>query len=227
MVYRTKLPETASVAKSKGDARLFAPSAERNSTPIVNLINQIAPKSGVALEIASGTGQHIVKLALSLPNLSWSPSEVDEERIKSISAWIKAENLSNIKPPLHLDATETGWSKSLPQSDFILLVNLLHLISWNETEILISEISKALKTEGIALIYGPFMRNGELTSEGDRNFHVSLTQTDPDIGYKDDLDMQTLFSNSGLSCLEKVEMPANNLAFVLKKYSLTKQIKGN
>ena len=226
MVYRTKLPETASVANSKGDARLFAPSAERNSTPIVNLIKQIAPKSGEAFEIASGTGQHIVKLALSLPNLSWSPSEVDEERIKSISAWIKAENLSNIKPPLYLDATETGWSKSLPQSDFILLVNLLHLVSWNETEILISELSKALKTAGIALIYGPFMRNGELTSEGDRNFHASLTQTDPDIGYKDDLDMQTLFSNSGLSCLEKVGMPANNLAFVLQKDSLTKKVKG-
>ena len=226
MVYRTKLPETASVANSKGDARLFAPSAERNRTPIVNLIKQIAPKSGEALEIASGTGQHIVKLALSLPNLSWSPSEVDEERIKSISAWIKAENLSNIKPPLYLDATETGWSKSIPQSDFILLVNLLHLISWNETEILISELSKALKTHGIALIYGPFMRNGELTSEGDRNFHASLTQTDPDIGYKDDLDMQTLFSNSGLSCLEKVGMPANNLAFVLQKDSLIKKVKG-
>ena len=219
MVYRTKLPETASVANSKGDVRLFAPSAERNSTPIVNLIKQIAPKSGEAFEIASGTGQHIVKLALSLPNLSWSPSEVDEERIKSISAWIKAKNLSNIKPPLYLDATETGWSKGLSQYDFILLVNLLHLISWNETEILISELSKALKTHGIALIYGPFMRNGELTSEGDRKFHISLTQTDPDIGYKDDLDMQTLFSNSGLSCLEKVEMPANNLAFVLKRDS--------
>ena len=225
MVYRTKLPETASVANSTGDERLFAPSADRNSTPIINLIKQIAPKSGEALEIASGTGQHIVKLALSLPSLSWLPSEVEEERIKSISAWIKAENLSNIKPPLYLDATETGWSKSLPQSDFILLVNLLHLISWNETEILISEISKALKTEGIALIYGPFMRNGELTSEGDRNFHVSLTQTDPDIGYKDDLDMQTLFSKSGLSCKKTVEMPANNLAFVLKKHRLKKHSK--
>ena len=227
MVYRTKLPETASVANSKGDVRLFAPSAERNSTPIVNLIKQIAPKSGEALEIASGTGQHIVKLALSLPNLSWLPSEVEEERIKSISAWIKAENLSNIKPPLYLDATEMGWSESLPQSDFILLVNLLHLISWSETEILINELSKALKTKGIALIYGPFMRNGELTSEGDRNFHISLTQTDPDIGYKDDLDLLTLFSKSGLSCLEKVEMPANNLAFVLKKDNLTTQLKGD
>ena len=219
MVYRTKLPETASVANSKGDARLFAPSAERNSTPIINLTKQIAPKTGEALEIASGTGQHIVKLALSLRNLLWLPSEVEEERIKSISAWIKAENLSNIKPPLYLDATEMGWSESLPQSDFICLVNLLNLISWSETGILINELSKALKTKGIALIYGPFMRNGELTSEGDRNFHISLTQTDPDNGYKDDLDLLTLFSKSGLSCLEKVEMPANNLAFVLKKDS--------
>ena len=227
MVNRTKPPETASVANSKGDARLFAPSAERNSKPIVNLTKQIAPKTGEALEIASGTGQHIVKLALSLPNLSWLPSEVEEERIKSISAWIKAENLSNIKPPLYLDATETGWSENLPQSDFILLVNLLHLISWSETEILINELSKALKTGGIALIYGPFMRNGELTSEGDRNFHISLTQTDPDIGYKDDLDMLTMFSKSGLSCKETVQMPANNLAFVLKKDSLTKQLKGD
>ena len=92
MVYRTKLPETASVANSTGDERLFAASADRNSTPIINLIKQIAPKSGEALEIASGTGQHIVKLALALPNLSWLPSEVEDERIKSISAWIKSEN---------------------------------------------------------------------------------------------------------------------------------------
>ena len=39
-----KLPETASVANSTGDARLFAPSADRNSTPIINLIKEIAPK---------------------------------------------------------------------------------------------------------------------------------------------------------------------------------------
>ena len=217
MVYRTKLPDTASVAVSQGDGRLFAPSAERNSAPIVNLIKRIAPEPGNALEIASGTGQHIVQLALSLPNIIWSPSDVEGERLKSISAWVESENLLNIKPPMYLDATETGWAKSLPKSNFILLVNLLHLISWDETETLISELSIALKTKGIALVYGPFMRNGQLISEGDRNFHTSLIQTDPDIGYKNDLEMLTLFSNSGLVHLETVEMPANNAAFVLQK----------
>ena len=217
MVYRTKLPDTASVAVSQGDERLFAPSAERNSAPIVNLIKRIAPEPGNALEIASGTGQHIVQLALSLPNIIWSPSDVEGERLKSISAWVESENLLNIKPPMYLDATETGWAKSLPKSNFILLVNLLHLISWDETETLISELSIALKTKGIALVYGPFMRNGQLISEGDKNFHTSLIQTDPDIGYKNDLEMLTLFSNSGLVHLETVEMPANNAAFVLQK----------
>ena len=217
MAYRRKLPDTASIANSLGDKRLFAPSAERNCEPIINLTKRIAPKSGKALEIASGTGQHIVNLALSLPYISWSASEVDEERLESISAWIEGENLQNIKPPLYLDATETGWAKNLAQYDFILLVNLLHLISRDETEILIIEISKALKTNGIALIYGPFMRDGQLTSEGDKNFHYSLIQNDLEIGYKNDLDMLRLFSYSGLMHLETVAMPANNLAFVLKK----------
>ena len=217
MVFRTNLPDTASVANSLGDERLFAPSAERNSKPIINLIKRIAPKSGEALEIASGTGQHITKLALALPNLSWLPSEVEEKKLKSITAWIKNENLQNIKSPVYLDATETGWAQNIPDYDFILLVNLLHLISWNETKTLICELSKALKTKGVALIYGPFMRNGQLTSEGDQNFHTSLIQTDPDIGYKNDTDMRKLFFNEGLLLLETVEMPANNLACILQK----------
>ena len=216
MVYRKKLPDMASVTNSQGDARLYAPSAERNSVPIVKTIRRIAPKSGQALEIASGTGEHIVKLASSLPNLSWLPSDVDEERLKSISAWIAAENLPNIQPPLCLDATEAGWAQSLPQFDFILLVNLLHLISWNETEKLFNELPNLLKKNGNAFVYGPFMRNGVLTSVGDHNFHNNLTQTDPDIGYKNDLDMLKLFSNLGLLHLETIEMPANNLGFVLK-----------
>ena len=217
MVYRKKLPDTASIANSQDNGRLFAPSAARNSASIVELVERVAPKSGKALEIASGTGQHIVEIALSLPNLSWSPSEVDRDRLKSISIWIEDNNLPNIRAPFYLDATEIGWAESTDQSDFILLINLLHLISWREAETLIDEISKALNPMGVALIYGPFMREGQLTSEGDQNFHKSLIQTDPDLGYKNNLDMMTLFAQSGLSHLETVEMPANNLAFVLQK----------
>ena len=52
MVIRTKLPDTASVANSQGGGRLFSPSAERNSTPIINLIKRVAPVTGEALELS-------------------------------------------------------------------------------------------------------------------------------------------------------------------------------
>lgn len=217
MVYRTKLPNTASVANYQSDGRLIAPSAARNATAIVDLVKRISPKSGQALEIASGTGQHIVQLAKSLPYLTWSPSDVDVDRLNSISVWMKDNDLPNIKPPQHLDATEIGWAATIGQHDFILLVNLLHLISWNETETLVEEMSNCLTSTGVALIYGPFMRNGELISDGDVGFHKSLIETDPDLGYKNDVDLLKMFFQSGLIHLESVEMPANNLAFVLQK----------
>jgi hypothetical protein len=91
------------------------------------------------------------------------------------------------------------------------------LISWNEAETLVKEVSNSLTSTGLALIYGPFMRKGELISEGDVNFHNSLVRTDPDLGYKNDMDMLKIFIQSGLILLETVEMPANNLAFVLQK----------
>ena len=60
-----------------------------------------------------------------------------------------------MEPPILLDATETGWSKVNTQYDLIFLSNLLHLVSNEEAEILIVEISKALSPKGIAILYGP------------------------------------------------------------------------
>ena len=45
MVYRKKLPDTASIANSQDNGRLFAPSAARNSAAIVELVERVAPKS--------------------------------------------------------------------------------------------------------------------------------------------------------------------------------------
>ena len=174
-------------------------------------------KPGNALEIASGTGQHIVKLASALPFLNWQPSDVDITRLNSIKSWSNDQNLKNLRPPCILDATEEGWSKKHRDQDLILLVNLLHLISIKETKILIKEISKALAPKGLSIIYGPFMRSGELISKSDMEFHHSLINTDPDLGYKNDVDMLNLFGKAGLVHLSTNKMPANNLAFITQK----------
>ena len=217
MGHRQNLPKTASVANYESDGRLNAPSAVRNSQPIVELVKKTAIKSGNALEIASGTGQHVVKLASALPHLTWQPSDVDEARIKSIRCWSDDHRLTNLKPPCLLDATKEGWAAEHYDQDFILLVNLLHLISTKETKILVKEMSKALASNGLSIIYGPFMRSGKLISKNDMEFHHSLINTDPDLGYKNDVDMLNLFCEEGLVHLSTEKMPANNLAFILQK----------
>ena len=217
MSHRHNLPETASIVSHESNGRLYAPSAVRNAEHIIKLVKQTANKPGNALEIASGTGQHVVKLASALPFLNWQPSDVDESRLKSIRCWSDDQNLANLKPPCLLDATQKGWSAKHHSQDLILVVNLLHLISTKETESLVKEIFKALTSNGLSIIYGPFMRSGKLISKCDMEFHDSLINTDPNLGYKNDVNMLNLFSKVGFIHLCTEKMPANNLAFILQK----------
>ena len=217
MVHRQNLPKTASVAQDEGEGRLNAPSAERNLPAILTLVKRFAPRRGWALEIASGTGQHIVSIAAAVPELIWQPSDVDPSRLKSIKIWINEKKRDNVEPPILLDATETGWSKVNTQYDLIFLSNLLHLVSHEEAEILIVEISRALAPKGIAILYGPFKRNSELCSQGDIDFHQSIIEADPALGYKNDADILYLFAQTGLIHKETEKMPANNLSFVFQK----------
>ncbi|WP_299354774.1 DUF938 domain-containing protein [uncultured Shimia sp.] len=212
-----ELPETASVAHSADGGRLFAPSAARNTDAIVTLAAEVAPSGGQALEIASGTGQHIVALAKALPHLHWQPSEVDPERRASIDNYVAHAQLENLATAVELDATNPGWSATYCGQSFILLVNLLHLISDREARTLISEAAAALAPGGVLMIYGPFMRDTDLTSEGDAAFHASLKEKDPEIGYKSDFDVLDWGQSQWLDYLDMVEMPANNLAILFQK----------
>jgi hypothetical protein len=220
LVLRQKLPSTASVVLKTSGGQLHSPAAERNSAHIIELVCSYAPKSGSALEIASGTGQHIVELAAAVPRLIWQPSDIDETRLNSIASRSLAKQLPNLLPPIKLDVTNEGWSALCPNQDFILLVNLLHLVSEAEVKAIISGISQSLAEDGRCVIYGPFIRNGVLSSSGDQAFHQSLIEADPDIGYKDDACMLDLFRQRSLKIIKILEMPANNLAFVMEKGSI-------
>jgi hypothetical protein len=212
-----QLPDTASVATPAEGDKLFAPSADRNRDALCDLLALVAPATGSALEIASGTGQHIVAFAARLPNLNWHPTEPDPSRRASIDAYAADSGLANLSAARALDATEVGWGAAMAPRSLIVVVNLLHLISMDEVRRLINEAAAALAPAGRLVIYGPFMRAGELTSEGDIRFHASLIDQDPEIGYKDDFDVLDMALDSGLNVSDVIEMPANNLALVLEK----------
>jgi len=216
MVRRLTLPDSAAVADGT-DARRSAPSAERNAAPILSVLRRLAPARGRVLELASGTGQHAAHFAASLPGLVWQPSDANPEALASIRAWVAAAALPNLLPPVLIDAGRPGWADGHGGQDMVFVSNLLHLISAAEAESVVTGMVGALATGGRALIYGPFRRDGRLTSPGDAAFDAHLKAQDPAIGYKDVADIAGWAERAGTRLAETVQMPANNLILVLSR----------
>ena len=211
-----KLPPNASVAQAQEGDKMHAPAAARNAQAIIDLLSRIAPASGTALELASGTGQHVVQFAKALPHLTWQPTEVAADRLKSIAAYRAEAGIDTLLPPLPLNATSPGWGAK-HAVDLIVLINLAHLIGVAELKTLLGEVGMALQPGGQFVLYGPFMRDGQLISDGDRSFHATLTASDPEIGYKNTVDVAAWMADEGLDLTESIEMPANNLALIAKR----------
>ena len=99
----------------------FAPAASRNEAGILAVLADHLPESGRALELASGTGQHVTACARQHPGIRWQPSEIEESRIGSIRQWVDSAGLQNLLPPIRLDATRAPYPRA--PYDAILLVS--------------------------------------------------------------------------------------------------------
>lgn len=212
-----KLPSSASVATSDGDGRLYAPAAARNVGALCDLLHAWAPSEGQALEIASGTGEHVAAFARSLPRIAWQPTDVAPDRLTSIDLHVQAAKVENVHPAQFLDATKSHWHARHSSKQLIVLINLLHLVSATAATTIVSEAIATLSTRGRFVLYGPFKRDGQLVSEGDKKFDAQLRAADPKIGYKDTADVERWLRDAGASQIDRVEMPANNLAFVASR----------
>src|SRR5688572_26873187 len=115
----------------RSDVRRTAPAADRNKEPILAVLRRVLPENGLVVEIASGTGQHIVHFARALPGLEWQPSDPDPEARSSIAAWIAHERLPNVHPPLDLDVGSEPWP--VDQADAVVCINMIHISPWAAT----------------------------------------------------------------------------------------------
>jgi SAM-dependent methyltransferase len=191
------------------DGRLFSPSAARNATALVAALLPHLPLSGYALEVASGTGEHVVQFAENSPGLIWQPSDIEDERLASIAAWTAFSGLPNIAPPLAYDGVALPWPG--PAMHFIFISNLIHLLSAADSARLLSHLAGALVPGGQLAIYGPFKRGKNFVSQGDEAFDASLRQRDSAIGYKDIGAIEAALARNKLNRVARIDMPANNL----------------
>src|SRR5512138_3923487 len=180
------------------DGKWSIPAAERNKGPLLDVLARVLPSRGVVLEVASGTGQHVIHFAKALSDLTWQPSDPDAELRESIAQRVEEERLANVNPPIDLDVARLPWP--LQAADAVLCINMIHVAPWSATLALFEGAKALLSTQGVLFLYGPYRRHGQHTSKSNEQF---------------DSDLHAQNSGWGLRDLEAVSETAASSGFVL------------
>ena len=194
---------------------LWSPSFLRNRDPILAVLTRVLPEGSTVLEIASGSGEHAVYFAAALPSLSWQPTDLDQASLKSIAAHRAAARLPNVRPPLQLDACARSWPAD--HADAVVVINMLHISPWRAAEGLIAGAGRVLQPGSVLYLYGPFRENGIHTAPSNAVFDESLRARNPEWGVRDVTDLAELARAHGLSFVERLSMPANNLSLIFHR----------
>ena len=201
--------------EKRADGKWFIAAAERNKGPILDVLARVLPGRGVVLEIASGTGQHVVHFAKALPDLAWQPSDPDPELREAIALRVQEQQLANVNPPIDLDVARLPWP--LQTADAVVCINMIHVAPWAATLALFEGAKTLLPTQHILLLYGPYRRFGQHTSKSNEQFDSDLRAHNPEWGLRDLEAVSEAAASSGFVLAEVVEMPANNFSLIFKR----------
>ncbi|MCB2088993.1 MAG: DUF938 domain-containing protein [Sphingomonadaceae bacterium] len=193
----------------------FAPATERNREPLLAVLKQELPKTGLLLEVAAGSGEHAVFLAPHFPQLQWQPSDPDAEALASIAAWREDAGSANLLAPLALDASAATWP--IERADAMLCVNMVHISPWQASEGLFAAAGRMLPAGAPLVLYGPFIEDGVETAPSNLAFDESLRSRDPRWGIRSVSALDDLAAVHGLTRMARHQMPANNLTLVWRK----------
>jgi Protein of unknown function (DUF938) len=206
------------------DGRLDAPAFHRNHQAIWSVLQTfLEGKSGDVVEAGSGTGQHVVDFARHTPDITWWPSDLNAQHLKSIDAWRAHAGLPNIRPPLRIDLADPAWCAQMHDGSgpgkllAVFCANVIHIAPWRVAEGLFEGAGRYLRADGRLFLYGPFKRGGKHTAVSNAVFDTSLRERDAEWGVRDVEALGQLAGKVGLVLIEIAEMPANNLILVFAR----------
>lgn len=211
----TDAPEPWHPADVGGQAKRHAPATVRNRDAIAAVLQDALPSKGIVLELASGSGEHVVHFANLFPSLSWQPSDPDPDALSSIAEWSREAGLSNILPPLPIDVRAEDWT--IGQVDAILCINMVHISPWEATVGLMQGAGRLLPVQGLLYLYGPYVRPDVETAASNIAFDQSLRSRDPAWGLRNLDEVRQLASANGLFLDKLIDMPANNISVLFRK----------
>jgi len=206
------------------DGRLDAPAFHRNHHAIRGVLERyLTGKSGDAVEIGSGTGQHVVEFARQFPDIIWWPSDLNDNHLTSIEAWRLHSQLANIRGSRRIDVSDGAWCDAMRNDGgpaellAVFCANVIHIAPWRVAEGLVAGAGSYLRKGGMLFLYGPFSRGGRHTAPSNEAFDKSLRERDSEWGVRDVDAVNELAGRAGLSLIDVADMPANNLTLVFER----------
>ena len=193
----------------------FSSAADNNKSPILSVLTTYLADGDRVFEVGSGSGQHAIYMAASLPNIQWIASE------RAHTFPLLSENLNdyatpNIAEPTVLDLAEAAEPNNLGVQ-CIYAANVVHIVSEPLVVNLMNWAGSALDETGFLILYGPYRYKNEFTTVSNQNFDRWLKDRDPQSGVRDFEWVSALALNAGLSLVEDRSMPANNQCLVFQK----------
>jgi SAM-dependent methyltransferase len=208
-------PTPYEIGRGEGDPRRSAPHVARNAEPIADVLRETLPDRGLVLELASGSGEHILHFARTFPKLLFQPSDPEPAALRSIEAWRAAAGLFNLLAPVSLDVRAAEWG--MEEADAILCINMIHISPWAATIGLMRGAGKLLAPGAPLYLYGAYRQAGVETAPSNIAFDGNLRARNPGWGVRDLDDVVAEALKNGLVLDTIVPMPANNLSVILRK----------
>ena len=194
-----------------------SPAADRNKQPILDVLLRVLGERGSALEIASGTGQHVAAFAAAMREWLWHPSDANASVLPAIERRVAEAALPNLRPPCLLDVTAPQWPSQSPAFsklfDAIYCANMLHIAPPAACTGLMRGAARYLLPGGLLVTYGPYFEDGA-SAPSNQAFDESLRARHPLWGIRRLKDVEAEARRHGLVLRERHAMPANNLLLV-------------
>ena len=196
-----------------------SPATLRNREAIARVLSVELPRKGTVLEVASGSGEHVIYFAQAFSKLDWQPSDPDLDARNSIRAYTEEYPGNNIRDAIEVDALlPKAWAIT-PDIAATLCSNMIHISAYASCIGLFEGSARvAAQSESATgypvILYGPFFEQGVEPAESNLAFDVGLKARDPNWGIRDVEKVDMTAREYGFVRTARHEMPANNLILV-------------